>query len=414
MALHSLDTSPTATRVTSNGGVLIDAASNVDVTTNRMTLEAKDSAEGALTLTSVGGTHVETGDGPVIVNGGGSSGFVSLVAQRVLSLASSDTCPEAVTVSSAGGVKVEAATQPISLHAAAAPIDLSTGGKLTLTSSMITQRAVEVQAQGGVELRTIQGTVYLDAGADVEVAAFRNTQLTSSGTNAESLKMHTDGGVQLTAKGVHGVRIGATNADVQVKASADVSLSAGGNVVVTSRATGATAVDIDSAGGVRITSDSDEDIAIVPCPTGSTGITRGRLDSAMNANGQALDNLGLLNGAPRLGAVLDADGHDLTNVTTISGRQGSDLTLRSKRNGDIVMQPHPGFATQLNVNTRLGAQLDVNNQDLVNVSHVIANAQSSILMDSVTQFNDDVNINNQVRSAPWGWWHCVCMAVYRG
>ena len=73
-----------------------------------MTLEARDSAEGALTLTSVGGTHVETGDGPVIANGGGSSGFVSLVAQRVLSLASSDTCPEAVTVSSAGGVKVEA------------------------------------------------------------------------------------------------------------------------------------------------------------------------------------------------------------------------------------------------------------------------------------------------------------------
>lgn len=74
-----------------------------------------------------------------------------------------------------------------------------------------------------------------------------------------------------------------------------------------------------------------------------------------------------IEGAPRLLDALDVNEQDLVNLHMLYGRP------------------------------TLGATLDVNRQDLVHVSRVAAHASDSIIMDSVTQFNDDVNINGQVR-----------------
>ena len=76
-----------------------------------------------------------------------------------------------------------------------------------------------------------------------------------------------------------------------------------------------------------------------------------------------------IEGAPRLLDALDVNDQDLVNLYMLYGRP------------------------------TLGVTLDVNRQDLVHVSRVAAHPSDSIIMDSVTQFNDDVNINGQVPSS---------------
>ena len=77
-----------------------------------------------------------------------------------------------------------------------------------------------------------------------------------------------------------------------------------------------------------------------------------------------------IEGAPRLLDALDVNNQDLVNLYMLYGRP------------------------------TLGVTLDVNRQDLVHVSRVAAHPSDSIIMDSVTQFNDDVNINGQVPRRP--------------
>ena len=71
-----------------------------------------------------------------------------------------------------------------------------------------------------------------------------------------------------------------------------------------------------------------------------------------------------------------------------------DLVVKSRFGADIELRPESG-ETVLQTRTRLDAPLDVASHNLINVASVSGVPGGAILMDSRTQFNDDIDINSQ-------------------
>ena len=187
---------------------------------------------------------------------------------------------------------------------------------------------------------------------NVALAVGANIHLSSTDTTDSSLRATSAGGVTVTAT-TNDMKLTADTASFKVRAFTNVNVNAGTGTLGLSAGDDSTgAMLLQSAGGVAITSDSDEDIVFEPHKRGRTGISRLELRTDADVNSFSLVNAALVTGA-------DVDFH-ATGASSDSLKLRSDAGVALSGADDVVVSATTGsISASTHADTRVTSDAHV-------------------------------------------------------